>query len=134
MFDASYWLALRRSPAHAAAGTTPTSSPAPRCRTPLYAQPGRPPGCRAACAGGIAATAISERSQIFLSVLPRKDLSVILPVDPAPYARQSGYRVLTGQGHHGVGDLQVDVSDEDALDRFFKIFREWLGPRNSASL
>jgi hypothetical protein len=28
------------SPAHAAAGTTPTGSPAPRCRTPPYAQPG----------------------------------------------------------------------------------------------
>ena len=35
-----------RCPAHAAAGTTPTGSPAPRCRTPPCARPGHPPAPR----------------------------------------------------------------------------------------
>jgi len=84
--------------------------------------------------GGIAATAVSEVAQIFVSVVPRSDrLCVVLPVDPARYAGQPGYRVLTGRGHHGVGELQVDVPDEDALDRFFKTFRDWLGPPGAAS-
>jgi predicted transport protein len=79
--------------------------------------------------GDIAAAAISERAQIFVSVVPRSGwLCVVLPVDPARYASQPGCRVLSGQGHHGVGELQVDVPDEDALDRFFKTFRDWLGP------
>jgi predicted transport protein len=79
--------------------------------------------------GGTAATAVSERTQIFVSVVPRSDrLRLVLPVDPARYAGQPGCRVLSGQGHHGVGELQVDVPDEDALDRFFKTFRDWLGP------
>ncbi len=84
--------------------------------------------------GGIAGTAVSDRTQIFASVLPRRErLCVVLPVDPARYAGQPGCRVLTGQGHHGVGDLQVDLPDEDALDRFFKTFRDWLGPPSAAS-
>jgi hypothetical protein len=79
--------------------------------------------------GSVAPTAVSERSQIFVSVLPHSDrLRVVLPVDPARYAGQSGCRVLSGQGHHGVGELQVDMPDEDALGRFFKTFRDWLGP------
>ena len=84
--------------------------------------------------GGLAATAISERTQIFVSVVPRRGwLCVVLPVEPARYARQPGCRVLTGQGHHGVGDLQVDLHDEDALDRFVKTFRDWLGPPSVVS-
>ena len=79
--------------------------------------------------GGIAATAVSERSQIFVSVVPRSDrLCVVLPVDPAPYAGKPGCRVLSGQGHHGVGELQVDIPDEETLDRFFNTFRDWLRP------
>jgi hypothetical protein len=79
--------------------------------------------------GGIAATAVSERTQIFVSVVPRNDrLCVVLPVDPARYAGQPGCRVLSGQGHHGVGELQVDLPNGDALDRFFETFRDWLGP------
>jgi hypothetical protein len=83
--------------------------------------------------GGIATTALSERNQIFASVLPRRELlCVVLPVNPARYAGQPGCRVLTGKGHHGVGELQVDLPDEDALDRFFKTFRDWLGPPSAA--
>jgi hypothetical protein len=82
--------------------------------------------------GAIAATAASERSQVFVSVVPRSDrLRVVLPVDPALYADQPGCRVLSGQGHHGVGELQVDMPDEDALDRFFITFRDWIVPSRS---
>lgn len=82
--------------------------------------------------GGVAGpTALSERSQIFVSVVPHSELlRVVLPVEPARYAREPGCRVLTGKGHHGVGDLQVDLPDEDALDRFFETFRAWLGASN----
>jgi predicted transport protein len=84
--------------------------------------------------GGATATVLSERSQIFVSVVPRTNrLSLVLPVEPARYARQPGCRVLTGQGHHGIGDLQVDVADDRALDRFFGTFREWLRPTSTAS-
>jgi hypothetical protein len=84
--------------------------------------------------GGIATSVVSKRAQIFVSVVPRRDrLCVVLPVDPANYAGQPGYRVLTGQGHHGVGELQIDLPDEDALDRFFETFRDWLRPPSSAS-
>lgn len=79
--------------------------------------------------GSIAETTVSERAQIFVSVIPRSDrLCVVLPVDPAPYAGQPGCRVLSGHGHHGVGELQVDMPDEGALDRFFNTFRDWLRP------
>lgn len=77
--------------------------------------------------GGIAA--VSGLAQIFVSVLPRSDrLCVVLPVDPARYVGQPDCRVLSGQGHHGVGDLQVDIFNEVALDRFFKTFQDWLRP------
>ncbi len=83
--------------------------------------------------GSLATTTVAQRAQIFVSVLPRTNwLCVVLPVDPARYAGQPGCRVLSGQGHHGVGELQVDMPNEDALDRFFKTFRDWLGPRGAA--
>ena len=83
--------------------------------------------------GSIAETAVSERTQIFVSVIPRSDrLCVVLPVDPAAYGDQPGCRVLSGQGHHGVGELQVNMPDEEALDRFFYTFREWLRPPGAA--
>lgn len=72
-------------------------------------------------------SAVSERSQVFLSVVPRaKRLLVMLPVNPAPYANVSGCRAVAGHGHHGVGELQVDLPNEDALNRFFDTFRGWL--------
>ena len=77
--------------------------------------------------GGATETSVSERSQIFLSVIPRLHLlRVVLPVDPAPYANVSVCRALTGQGHHGVGELQVDLPNEHALNDFFDTFRGWL--------
>jgi predicted transport protein len=84
--------------------------------------------------GGIAPSGTSERTQIFVSVVPRSaQLCVVLPVEPARYADQPGCRVLTLHGHHGVGELQVDLPDEDALDRFFRTFRDWLRPPSAAS-
>jgi hypothetical protein len=84
--------------------------------------------------GGIAATAASERSQIFVSVVPRTErLCVVLPVDTARYVGQPNCRVLPPHRHHGIGELQVDLPDEDALDRFFMTFSDWLGPPSAAS-
>jgi len=76
---------------------------------------------------GSYATAASERAQVFVSIVPRTArLRVMLPVDPTHYQHLPHCRNLAGQGHHGVGDLQVDVLDEEALDRFFKTFQGWL--------
>jgi hypothetical protein len=85
--------------------------------------------------GGITKSAASERSQIFLSLVPRiQRLQVMLPIDPAPYVNVSGCRVVTGHGHHGVGELQVDLPNEDALNRFFHTFHGWLlAPASRAS-
>jgi hypothetical protein len=77
--------------------------------------------------GGTYITPLAERSQIFLSVVPRIGwLRVVLPVDPVRYASQPGCRSLTGQGHHGVGELQVDITNPDALNGFFMTFGDWL--------
>ena len=77
--------------------------------------------------GGIYLTPLAERSQIFLSVIPRGEwLRIVLPVDPVRYAGQPGCRSLTGHGHHGVGDLQVSVPNRDALNDFFVTFGDWL--------
>lgn len=76
---------------------------------------------------GTTEVASAERSQVFLSILPRtRRLKVVLPIDPAPYAGVPGCRITTGKGHHGVGNLQVELSDSDALGRFFETFRDWL--------
>lgn len=70
----------------------------------------------------------SDRSQIFLCIVPRAQrLQVILPVNPVHYVNVTGCRALTGQGHHGVGELQVNLPNDDALNRFFDTFRSWLG-------
>lgn len=69
----------------------------------------------------------SERSQVFLSVLPRSEiLRVVLPVDPQPYLKLPNCRAVTGKGHHGVGNLQVDVTNSRQLAIFLKVFDEWL--------
>ena len=79
--------------------------------------------------GGSAATVASERSQVFLSVVPRRTwLQLVLPVDPKRYDHLPGCRTLSGQGHHGVGELQVEVADGRALDRLLRTFKDWLTP------
>jgi predicted transport protein len=77
---------------------------------------------------GHAGKSSSERSQIFASIVPRhRRLRVILPVDPTAYLNLTDCRALSGQGHHGVGDLLVELADEVDLERFFTTFRGWLG-------
>jgi len=53
----------------------------------------------------------------------------ILPVNPVPFANVPNARVLTGQGHHGIGDLQVDLVDDSTLAEFLRTFDFWLRVR-----
>lgn len=72
-------------------------------------------------------TPLSERSQVFLSVVPRhRSLRIVLPIDPGPYATLAGCKVLSGRGHHGIGDLLVELIDDEDLARFFRTFHDWL--------
>lgn len=69
----------------------------------------------------------AERSQVFLSIVPReKVLRVVLPLPPENYMSIESCRDLTHQGHHGVGDLQLDVLDTKTLDSFLTLFSDWL--------
>ena len=80
--------------------------------------------------GGKSATGpASERSQIFASVLVRRErLAVTLPVDPTNFLGHPQVRDLTGVGHHGIGDTQFNIRDEADITAFFELFEEWLLP------
>jgi hypothetical protein len=79
---------------------------------------------------GDVATSESERSQIFLCVVPRAHVvRVILPINPRLFAKIPNSRRLTGQGHHGVGNLQVDLVDDSTLAEFLRTFDFWLRVR-----
>lgn len=75
------------------------------------------------------AGSLSYRSQVFVSVVPRADeLRIMLPLDPRPYTTIPGHRTVSGRGHHGVGELEVDLPDNAALDAFTNRFYQWLRP------
>ncbi len=76
---------------------------------------------------GRPSTTASERSQVFVSVVPRaKTLKLVLPLPPARFQHLEGCRDVTGQGHHGVGDLEVDVRNAEGVQRFLAEFSTWL--------
>lgn len=71
----------------------------------------------------------SERSQVFVSVVPRKrGLLLVLPVDPEKYKDLPSVEVVTGRGHHGLGDVAVKVGDRNQLGAFFEAFDAWIRP------
>jgi hypothetical protein len=70
-----------------------------------------------------------QRSQIFVSVLRRsRALQLIVPLNPRDYENIPGCRDVGSIGHHGVGDMQVDISDTGDLESFFTAFETWLRP------
>lgn len=71
----------------------------------------------------------AERSQIFLSVVPGiRRIRLVLPLNPADLSGHVNVRDLSGKGHHGVGDVCVDVRDSADVQRFLSDFSDWLGP------
>jgi predicted transport protein len=69
----------------------------------------------------------SARSQIFACALARTQIfTVVLPLDPQSYLSYPQARDLSGTGHHGVGDLVVEIPDQVALGRFIEEFDDWL--------
>jgi hypothetical protein len=72
----------------------------------------------------------ANRSQVFLSVLLRnKGLLVVLPLDPRDYEGLPGCRDVGSSGHHGVGDLEVEITVEEDLRLLFSAFGAWLRPQ-----
>lgn len=71
-----------------------------------------------------------QRSQIFACIIKgvKNHPKLVLPVEPIKYLGLAGVRDLTGIGHHGVGVLEYDVVNENAADRLFDVFDEWLAP------
>lgn len=76
-----------------------------------------------------ASPGVGERSQVFVSVLRRNAiLGVTLPIDPEAIRRSPRVRDLSQTGHHGVGNVRVDITDVAELDTFFTDFDYWLRP------
>lgn len=60
----------------------------------------------------------------FCSVIPQKrQLKLILPLDPARVAGHPAARDVKGVGHWGVGDLEATLSHEDGLEEVL----QWIG-------
>jgi len=71
----------------------------------------------------------AERSQVFLSVLRNsRTLELVLPLNPTLHEHLRPVRNLTGQGHHGIGELQFTVSTAADLETFMTTFDTWLRP------
>jgi hypothetical protein len=69
----------------------------------------------------------SERSQVFVSVIPRRGaLHLVLPVDPDVYAQRPGVEMIAGKGHHGCGDVAMKVMSAQDLETFFDVFDDWI--------
>lgn len=74
-------------------------------------------------------TAKATRSDLFACLVPRTSLiRVVLPLQASEHADVAGARDLSGTGHHGVGDLAVDVKSPTDVDRLMADFARWLGP------
>jgi hypothetical protein len=70
---------------------------------------------------------LSERSQVFLSVLKRVGaLTTVLPLEPNRFKHIKNVRDLSKRGHHGIGTLEFVISDEVALAEFLHVFDPWL--------
>jgi hypothetical protein len=75
------------------------------------------------------AGAAASRSQIFASLLPRRALiRVVLPLPVDDFRDVSGVQDLRGRGHHGIGDLAVDISTVQEARELMETFHSWLGP------
>jgi hypothetical protein len=74
------------------------------------------------------ASALGERTQVFVSVVGRASvwLQVILPLAPEPYLHLPQAADLRGMGHHGVGDLRFTISKPGDVETFTKVFHAWL--------
>lgn len=80
---------------------------------------------------GATSTPVGERSQIFASLIRNNTrLEVVLPVAPGAVASIAYAQDLTGKGHHGVGDVRVQVANDADLDRFLSDFDHWLRPHS----
>lgn len=71
----------------------------------------------------------ASRTQIYASVLPRqRSVRLVLPVNPDDFLHIDGVSDLRGKGHHGIGNVAVNVLDADHACRIVEAFDSWLGP------
>lgn len=71
----------------------------------------------------------SERSGVFLSIVPRRNVvRVLLPVEPSQYAGRLGCVEIGPRGHAGVGTVVVELADGNNVSKFLVEFDDWLRP------
>lgn len=74
-------------------------------------------------------TPAGERSQIFVSVIRNSTrLEVVMPLALDEFAAIPYAQDLTGKGHHGVGEVRVQLGSDKEVDQFLEDFDAWLRP------
>jgi predicted transport protein len=71
----------------------------------------------------------ASRSQIYASVIPRRNfVRILVPVDEPNCNESLVVRDLSGKGHHGVGDTAIDMHSVSDAGQVMSVFGDWLGP------
>lgn len=71
----------------------------------------------------------ASRSQIYVSLVPRKAfIRVVLPLEVTEHRDVPRVTDLSGKGHHGVGDLALDIHTVADARALMTHFSDWLGP------
>ena len=71
----------------------------------------------------------ASRSQMYASLLPRRSfIRVVVPLAAADYPKVDGVTDLSGRGHHGVGDMAIDVHSSAQARVVTAALNDWLGP------
>lgn len=81
------------------------------------------------CREGAAASAVGGRSQIFLSVVPKRALLQLVLVCPEDAHPHPGVKYVADRGHHGVGAHQFIVRADRDIDEFVNSFDMLLCPK-----
>lgn len=77
----------------------------------------------------------ASRSQVYASLLPRKSfIRVVVPLNAADYPNVNDIIDLSKKGHHGVGDMAVDIHSVDQANAVVSALDDWLGPARTFKL
>lgn len=71
---------------------------------------------------------IGERSQIFLSLVPKTEMLRLVFVPPTGLRLPAAVESIGKRGHHGVGTYQCDVRTSDDVTDFVMAFETLLRP------
>lgn len=71
----------------------------------------------------------ASRSQVYASILPRQTfIRVVVPLDTANHHGLKGVSDLSGKGHHGIGDMAIDLHSVEDVRAVVSALDHWLGP------